>query len=595
MAYGHENKNTLKRVVSLGVGPLTDQKQSALVVLRQRYLDLANVMLAACFVEEPLRLQDDWQEQLEADLLALQRNSLGLNKAYAEKARLQVKNILQEQIRRHFNQLVGRLAHCDEELPKPHDARRYYYVPPSIQDKVTTQELKELVAVVKKQGYKGALALFRRVILEEKLEGDTPHQIGVLHEIYGQALQRHRQPTIGESDEWICQLHLDVRLLRSKETLDELQQGAQVLLDESNGLYQSFVQISHPIPRSQSIRLPLTLKAQQIERLWGPKEWRQDSESEPFVNSLLLELGPQKVEVKAIFAKKRPELPAPEQWRHLVGRDFGYVNTVSLSVARVTTSSLTEQKVESFKGFGKRKAKQYLSNHGLIEDVIVERKRYDGRGFLGLIGGICSKIDRLRSQIDHLYNRIGSLKALLVGGLGAKAKASIEREKVPEERYLKRIHERFFCLLDETRRLKHQRRKEYKRIRGIKKSWFGFLGNEEVKLAKKYEAALVREELSVVAIERRDDRYKGRTFNKMLNNGSKGQYQKRASEKLSWNGIPELALGSYYTSSCCIKHGLVDGKMRKGERFFCPECKEPRHADENAADTIACYLLLVPL
>ena len=63
-----------------------------------------------------------------------------------------------------------------------------------------------------------------------------------------------------------------------------------------------------------------------------------------------------------------------------------------------------------------------------------------------------------------------------------------------------------------------------------------------MKLAKRYHAAIVRENLTVVAIEKRDDRYKGKTFNKMINNGAKGQYQKRASDKLIWNGLSEVVL-----------------------------------------------------
>ena len=76
----------------------------------------------------------------------------------------------------------------------------------------------------------------------------------------------------------------------------------------------------------------------------------------------------------------------------------------------------------------------------------------------------------------------------------------------------------------------------------------------------------------------------------MINHGAKGQYQKRASDKLIWNGISEVVLPSDYTSSYCVKHGIVNSKMRKGESVVCPSCKEVRHADENAADTLAiCY------
>lgn len=42
----------------------------------------------------------------------------------------------------------------------------------------------------------------------------------------------------------------------------------------------------------------------------------------------------------------------------------------------------------------------------------------------------------------------------------------------------------------------------------------------------------------------------------------------------------------------CLVLYLVDKKMRKGEEFVCLQCGKPRHADENAPDTITNYLLL---
>jgi transposase len=224
----------------------------------------------------------------------------------------------------------------------------------------------------------------------------------------------------------------------------------------------------------------------------------------------------------------------------------------------------------------------------------VERKRYDGRKFLLCAEEICAKIDRLRSQIDRVYQKIEHQKQVLVGGLGLGVASLVNQEEVPKDALLKQVHRRFFVLLEEVKRLKEQRRREYKRLKGLKKSWFGYVSNEEIRLLQKYEGALVREDLTVVALKKGEERYKGRTFNKMLNNGAMGQYKRMAGQKLLWNGIAQQVLPSYWTSSTCVKCGVVDKKMRCGERFECERCGDVRHADENAADTLACYLFLVP-
>src|ERR1039457_2231952 len=89
----------------------------------------------------------------------------------------------------------------------------------------------------------------------------------------------------------------------------------------------------------------------------------------------------------------------------------------------------------------------------------------------------------------------------------------------------------FFATFGLINDLKQARRAIYRKIVALKKNWFGFLSNIETQLALKYRAAIVRENLTVLTAEVDSPEYKGRTFNKMLNNGSKGQYQNRASDK----------------------------------------------------------------
>jgi Transposase and inactivated derivatives len=152
----------------------------------------------------------------------------------------------------------------------------------------------------------------------------------------------------------------------------------------------------------------------------------------------------------------------------------------------------------------------------------------------------------------------------------------------------------FFRVFGLIQDLKKERRKLYRHIAALKKNWFGFLANVETELAQKYHAAIVREDLTVEAIEKDDPQYKGRTFNKMINNGSKGQYQRRASQAFRWNGVPEVVIPSWYTSRSCLPHSvIIEKRHRKGESIFLPCCGVKDHADEHAADTIACYPFLV--
>jgi transposase len=105
---------------------------------------------------------------------------------------------------------------------------------------------------------------------------------------------------------------------------------------------------------------------------------------------------------------------------------------------------------------------------------------------------------------------------------------------------------------------------------------------------------LVVEDLTVIAAEKSKPYYKGRRFNKMINNGSKGQYMRIAREKMYWNGILEHRIPSYYSSTSCVKHSIVENKMRKGDIFKCNKCNKVEDADLHASSTISSFLMLKP-
>lgn len=71
---------------------------------------------------------------------------------------------------------------------------------------------------------------------------------------------------------------------------------------------------------------------------------------------------------------------------------------------------------------------------------------------------------------------------------------------------------------------------------GLKKSWFGYVAQRKADLAATHDAVVVTEDLDILAVPTDEPAYKGRTFNKMINNGSKGQYILRSKNTLTWRG-----------------------------------------------------------
>ena len=101
--------------------------------------------------------------------------------------------------------------------------------------------------------------------------------------------------------------------------------------------------------------------------------------------------------------------------------------------------------------------------------------------------------------------------------------------------------------------------------------------------------------MTLHAIGKESPAYKGRTFNKMLSGGAAGRYRRTASRQHLWNGIPEIGIGSWYTSRACTVHAVVVAKdCRKGEKIFLPCCDLTAHADLHASATIAVYPFLQP-
>jgi hypothetical protein len=583
MAYGKNKarKDWLMRAVPLGVGKLSGSKRALVFELRNRVIALMGDMAVAGFCAEPLSGVVG-SKTLDASLLAVQKSCMDMNSVWREQARMRVKPALEECNKRYFSRLAGGLRFVDQMTPivvGVDNPRRYFHIPESVQDIISTSEIAALKAI----GEHGdSIALFHQVIVDSDPGALTHSQVAVLVDIHARAMQKHNVPVFA-GDDFTLQLHIDARMIPANQRAEamEVRSGvASLLADDRNRLYYRFLDISGLGARQDRIRLPLALSRKVAKRISSTSsDWA----------SLILEISEHSFGVRLVAGKPKDELPT--QVSAFVGRDFGYANTVSLSVVLADSCvDLDSLRSELSELKSKDVVKGFLEKARIHSSLqVVERIRFEGRNFLRTINTLCVRIDAFKSRIDLEYNKLNVLKGTIVHELGLQYGDSIT--SMMKERSL--LVGQFFCVLGKIADLKRARRVLYKRITAIKKAWFGFLSNIEVALAKKYDAAIVREDLTVAAIVKEGPCYKGRVFNKMINNGSKGQYQKRATDKLLFNGVAEIVVPSWYTSRTCVKHSIVvDAKHRKGERIYLPCCELHHHADEHASDTIASYPLL---
>lgn len=622
MAYGknEERKDWDYRALPLAVGNLTGFKQTELALLQTLVLDLMREMAVKCFDYFPLISVID-NKDLEKKLIVIQKSATGLNSAWCEQARMRVKPALEHINEGYFKRLAGCLRYADSLVPvypltatqekkinefigplEPQDPKRIYiHVPVSIQDTVTEQELNALKLIGEA---KGVIDWFKDVIVNGNISGLTANQHIIVQDIYDRAQAKHLPPEFGAKDSFTLQLHLDVRMLpKHKKSPNKLSEALQLrggedyfLRDDENVKYRRFIDISGVKAHGKRIRIPVTLTREISRRMEGS---RKD------FASIIVELtnntsGETQVGVRLVCGKPEPVFDLTKV-SAIVGRDFGFTNSICLSVALSQTPIDLSEPTSAIRANSMKEAKAFpggaLQTHTLPDDVeIVERLRFSGKNFLAKINYRCEKIDGYKSKIDLAYNELEKLKALIFNELNLGEFDLITKA----HKKLSSLAGDFFALFGKINDLKKARRDQYKKIKALKKNWFGFLNNQEVKLAKKYNAIIVRENLTIETTKKYTPAYFGRVFNKMINNGSKGQYQKKATAKHAWNCIREFCwrglIGSWYTSRACAEHAVVvEKKHRDGEKLYLHCCGKTVHADEHAADTIACYLFLKPV
>ena len=493
------------RAVPLGVGIISAPKRMRVFELRDKTLDLMRRMSQAGFCSEPLRGAPD-SKAIDATLLEIQTSFEGLNSVWREQARMRVKPALEETNKRYFARLCGSLRFVDQLIPQDQrnaaSTRRYYHVPESVQDTIAKDELAALKAIAE-QG--DPVALFRDVVVHGEAGAMSAAQVSVLVDIHERTLKKHTRPEFRCKEDFTLQLHIDARMVpvNQKAEAIEVRNGVSFLLaDDKNTLYHRFLDISGVGAREERIRLPLVLSRKVAKRIQSTNgQWA----------SLILEISEHSFGVRLVAGKPQDEMP--KSVKAFVGRDFGYANTVSLSVAMFKESIDLAQVHADLERLNSKDSVQKLLEQCEIrfEPSIVERMHFEGRSFLKGINALCVRIDRLKSRIDLLYNDLDVIRKAIVKDLRLDEGQWITSE-------IKREHadvRSFFALFGKIQDLKKTRRALYRKITAIKKAWFGFLSNVEITLAKKYNAAVVREDLTVEAVEKDAPDYKGRVFNKM--------------------------------------------------------------------------------
>ncbi len=411
MSYGKnkERKHWEKRAMPLSVGTLTQSKRDALFAIREQVLTLMRTMAATAFIQEPLD-ETVSDHALDERLLEVQRNCAGLNSVWREQARMRVKPALEQVSQRYFRKLVGRLRYVDQlrpvdetpkHAPKTETAgpkapplSKYLNIPLEIEAAITPAEIAELKALAASGEAVNAFGAARR--------GDdiglSRNQVAVLLFIHAQVQEKHTPPEFGLKDNFTLQLHIDPRMVpthQKAEPLDLMQGVAWLLKDDANRCYFRFLDISGASPRSERIRLPLALPKAMAGRMrTSDSGWA----------SLILELSEDTVGVRLLSGKPKPELPA--QVTRFVGRDFGYTNTIALSVLEAPVAVDLDVLRATMNGLNTgQKAKDHLLGHILPESVVVlERHLFSGIPFLARVNQLCEGIDGYKSRIDLAYH-----------------------------------------------------------------------------------------------------------------------------------------------------------------------------------------------
>ena len=589
MAYGKgQQRDALKRMADLGRAPNT----SDLAKLRALHIEACNSFAESIW---PTSVLDDIAtgKDLDKAMLLIQSTMKGtLNSVWAEKARLSVKAAVTEQIKRAKGNLFGRFKHLSTTGEKPMrcGTRRLVNFPEEWSTRLSENDLAELQTLADSMDYRGTIELFRKLETGKPTSSLPSSQAEALLAMLGMVKERYGKPAWKLEDS-VVQIHLDFRCMPGgREAQDSLLRRLTQAANSTLGLgmaYSTPFLVSGVIAREAPLKLDVVIRPDVVQRLLEPVPDATDAR----FTSMVLEIGPEQTVVKGVLSQ-HPKPFGLDEAEHLLGTDFGMVSTAAAALVKVDAPLDADWLLEA-RDWTKKQAKAYLETHA-HDGEAVETMLFSGRNFLARVEGHAKHVDRLRSEIDRNYNRLNRLKHEANRILGSPADTQLDLDLVAQDKRLADLLARFSRLLGVIHRLKLLRRQVYRAVGGLKKSWFGFVTTKLAEMCRGKKAAYVRENLNIFAVEKKSPDYKGRIFNKMLNNGSKGQFLRRMTGKLQWYGVPEIVVPSYYTSSTDVRHSVVDSKQRRGEVFTSRVDGRQMNADLHAGLTLALWPLLRP-
>jgi hypothetical protein len=511
-----------------------------------------------------------------------------LNSVWAEKARISAKASVVEQLKRARGNLFGRLKHLSTigETPLKSGKPRLINFPEEWSEILDGHDVIAMQDLADSMNFAGAMELFRKIETGVQVSALSNTQQMALLVMLDGVKERYGCP-VWKTQDSIVQLHLDFRCMGGREAQNALLErlDSLVLPNEASKLKTvtsvPFL-VSGVVARATPLKFNAVVRSNVLESLIN------SASNAVHFTSLVLEIGPTETVVKGILSQKPQPFTLAEA-KCLLGNDFGFVNTASAVVVE-KDRLIDEEWLASTADWTKTQAREYLETHS-HDGSAIEEVMFNGRHFLDRVKVHSQHIDRLRSDINRNYARMERLKYEINRELGQPLDTRIEALEYGSKRSME-LTGRFMKLLGAVAHLKMLRRQVYRSIDGLKKSWFGFVTTRLVQMCVKHKAGYVREDLTILAKEKKDPEYKGRTFNKMMNNGAKGQFLQRMSDKLKWWGVPEVILPSYYTSSTDVRYSVVDGKQRKGEVFTARRDGRKMHADLHAGLTLALWPLL---
>ena len=327
MAYGKgRNKDMLKRMADLGRPVLSDD----LTELRKRCLDVLGRMARAGFTAHVTDPVPDGKS-LDAIMLKAQselaRDKI-MNVVWVEKCRLIAKPAITEQMKRRQKNLFGRFRHIGitGDLPLPDGTLRLVNLPKEWSYRLCEADLAALKARAEALDFLETMAFFGRLHAGEAVPGLPALHRDALLALMAQVQARFRCPAWDEASASV-QLHLDYRCVKgTRAALSAALEKVGAALVRGHPAAHRIALASHTA-RGPGIGTDLRLDpttARDIHK-------HQDAVRPYRLTGLALELGPAGAQLRGVMARPQA-VPDLSEIRHVIGEDFGKVNTSSLAV-----------------------------------------------------------------------------------------------------------------------------------------------------------------------------------------------------------------------------------------------------------------------